>query len=137
MECAVKIELRVYYSSRCSTKMSFCEVRGTSEVSENRSSFCCQGHCQLCNECLRDAHTHPLHWNSEFFCVPSLYIHTYVGLTACECDVYAQLSLSTSIELRWHLNRLLALQANSNLALVSPMASGIDHIYTGDPRLLS
>lgn len=40
------------------TEMSSHEVCGTSEVRV-------QSRCQVCNEHVRDAHTHPLHYNSE------------------------------------------------------------------------
>ena len=100
MECTVKIALRVYYSPRGEPRCLPAKLAVFQKGAV--SSFCCHSHCQLCNERLRDAHTHPLHWNSElqqFICaiVPSLY-NTY--MTASECDVYVQLSPTSSVELR-------------------------------------
>ena len=44
---------------------------------------CCQNRCQLCNERLRDAHTHPLHWNCELqqFLLP----YSAIPLSSCVC----------------------------------------------------
>ena len=66
--------------------MSSREVRVTSEVSKNQSSFCCQSHCQLCNECLRDTHTHPLHWNSELQQFLQRYSDIPLILCVCKTD---------------------------------------------------
>ena len=63
--------------------MSSCEVCGTSEVSKNQSSFCCQSRCQLCNDRLRDTHTHPLHWNNEL--QQFLLRYSAIPLTSCVC----------------------------------------------------